>query len=121
MNYIYKYNVFDLFDDWTWKRYSVGGECGTKQQLPAHSEEHASEVEKEYENDIPVQSKVSIYVLMMISHYFHFINDQDMTYLCLTDKIFSKRAAFAYLEDIKEIFCLNYSPDARLNSIPMGM
>ena len=58
---------------------------------------------------------------MMISHYFHYINDQDMTYLCLTDKIFSKRAAFAYLEDIKEIFCLNYSPDARLNSIPMGM
>lgn len=44
-----------------------------------------------------------------------------MTYLCLTDKIFSKRAAFAYLEDIKELFCQNYSADARLNSVPMGM
>jgi vesicle-associated membrane protein 7 len=35
--------------------------------------------------------------------------------------MFPKRTAFAYLEDIKELFCQRYSTDVRINAVPNGM
>jgi vesicle-associated membrane protein 7 len=42
--------------------------------------------------------------LIGFSYLFHYINESDFTYLCLTDKLFPKRAAFAFLEEIKSLF-----------------
>jgi hypothetical protein len=44
----------------------------------------------------------------MASYHFHYINEQEITYLCLTERIFPKRTAFAFLEEIKSLFCERY-------------
>lgn len=38
------------------------------------------------------------------SFFFHYINYNNVTYLCMTDSIFSKKTAFDYLNEIKEFF-----------------
>lgn len=57
----------------------------------------------------------------LLSYYFHYINQDDFTFLCLTDKIFPKRSAFAFLEEIKSIFQDRYDLQTRTNAINYAM
>jgi len=41
-------------------------------------------------------------------HLFHFIVDDGMVYLCMTDEEFGRRVPFAFLEDIKNRFIATY-------------
>ena len=35
-------------------------------------------------------------------HFFHYINEHNLSVLCMTDKKFEKRLAFAFLQDVKK-------------------
>lgn len=51
------------------------------------------------------------------SYYFHYINEDDFTYLCLSDANFTKRMAFSFLEDIKETFMGKFTHEQRINAV----
>jgi len=42
------------------------------------------------------------------SYHFHYINEDDFTYLCLADSLLPKATAFAFLEEMKRLFCEKY-------------
>ena len=46
--------------------------------------------------------------LFTISFVFHFINEENFTYLCLADEGFAQNLAFLFLEDIKNKFIEKY-------------
>ena len=58
---------------------------------------------------------------IIISYHFHYVNENDITYLCLSDHLFPKRAAFAFLDDIKRLFCEKYNEKERRNAINYAM
>ena len=41
--------------------------------------------------------------------FFHYINDQGLSVLCMTDKKFNRKQAFAFLQDIKKSLLEYYS------------
>ncbi|CAD8152096.1 unnamed protein product [Paramecium octaurelia] len=51
----------------------------------------------------------------------HYINQNDFTYLCLADALLPKYTAFAFLEEIKELFCQKYSENIRKKAVNYGM
>ncbi|CAD8187094.1 unnamed protein product [Paramecium pentaurelia] len=55
------------------------------------------------------------------NYHFHYINENDFTYLCLADAYLSKATAFAFLEEIKESFCQKFSENLRKQAINYGM
>jgi vesicle-associated membrane protein 7 len=55
------------------------------------------------------------------SYHFHYINEADYTYLCLTDRVFPKRAAFAFLEEIKSMFSEKFDSNQRSKALNYGM
>lgn len=42
-------------------------------------------------------------------YYFHYINEYNVTVLCMTDKKMEKRLAFAFLQDVKKTLLEAYS------------
>ena len=56
---------------------------------------------------IPEQDSKMSYVYD--KHIFHFIVDNGITFLCMTDESLKRRIAFAFLEDIKSLFREKYS------------
>ncbi|CAD8093804.1 unnamed protein product [Paramecium sonneborni] len=55
------------------------------------------------------------------NYHFHYINEDDFTYLCLADALLSKATAFAFLEEIKELFCEKFNENIRRQAINYGM
>ncbi|GBG29259.1 Vesicle-associated membrane protein 711 [Hondaea fermentalgiana] len=47
---------------------------------------------------------------------FHFVREANIAFLCLTDEQFSRKLAFAFLEDVKERFKATYPRDAVLEA-----
>lgn len=45
----------------------------------------------------------------------------DFTYLCLTERMFPKRTAFAFLDDTKTRFCERYPIEVRSKALPNAM
>jgi len=43
------------------------------------------------------------------NYIFHYLIENDVVYLCLCDKNFSKRLAFSYLEDLAQEFMLQFA------------
>ena len=41
--------------------------------------------------------------------YFHYINEDGITLLCMTDKAYKRKQAFAFLQDVKKSLVLRYS------------
>jgi vesicle-associated membrane protein 7 len=54
---------------------------------------------------LTIQSKI----MFKSSYLFHYINEDNFTYLCMTDATFPKRVSFVYLDDIKQRFLEKYS------------
>ena len=46
------------------------------------------------------------------THIFHYMVEDGVTYLCMTDDKFPRRIAFAFLTDIQSFFTGAYTPDA---------
>lgn len=44
-------------------------------------------------------------MIIINSYHFHYINEDEFTYLCLSEALVPKATAFAFLEEIKELFC----------------
>ena len=40
----------------------------------------------------------------LISYFFHYIDSESVTYLCLTDAIFPKKTAYLFLHELKSLF-----------------
>ncbi len=55
----------------------------------------------------------SPYLLFLHRHVFHYIVENNITYLCLTDEAEKRRIAFAFLDDIKERFLATYGSRAQ--------
>mmetsp|Transcript_2915 Transcript_2915/g.3338 ORF Transcript_2915/g.3338 Transcript_2915/m.3338 type:complete len:235 (-) Transcript_2915:95-799(-) len=68
---------------------------------------------------IPVQDGKMSYVYD--AHVFHYIVEDEMTYLCLADEEFKRRIPFLFLEDIKEKFKAAFSDEERQNAIAFTM
>ena len=56
------------------------------------------------------------FLIFMCSYFFHYINENNVTYLCMTEASFSKRVAFVYLSDIQEKFLKKYNTET-INSV----
>lgn len=41
--------------------------------------------------------------------FFHFINDEGITFLCMTDKEYKRKQAFAFLQDLRKALKKRYS------------
>lgn len=41
--------------------------------------------------------------------FFHFINDEGITLLCMTDKEYKRKQAFAFLQDLRKALKKRYS------------
>jgi len=54
--------------------------------------------------------------LNFFSYFFHYINENNITYLCMTEASFSKRVAFVYLADVQEKFLKKYTNET-INSV----
>jgi len=54
-------------------------------------------------------------------YVYHTLNEDNFTYLCLTDIDYPKRTAQIFLEDIKQSFCQKYPFDQRVRAISYGM
>ena len=52
---------------------------------------------------------------------FHYINDNDLTYLCLADSAFKLDLAYRYLEDIKEKFLHKFDHYTVTNAIDYAL
>ncbi|KAL4476464.1 hypothetical protein ABPG74_010197 [Tetrahymena malaccensis] len=50
-------------------------------------------------------------------YVFHYINENDFTYMCLTDAHFSKKNSFGFLTDLKERFLNTFTYDQRMGAI----
>lgn len=48
---------------------------------------------------------------------FHYINENEFTYMCLTETHFSKKNSFGFLTDLKERFLNTFSYDQRISAI----
>lgn len=48
---------------------------------------------------------------------FHYINENDFTYMCLTDAHFSKKNSFGFLVELQERFVNTFSYDQRMGAI----
>ena len=59
--------------------------------------------------------------LKKISYSFHYINEDDFTFMCMAETNFSKRMAFAFLEDIKENFGGKYTYEQKINAIAFSL
>ncbi|CAD8186696.1 unnamed protein product [Paramecium octaurelia] len=55
------------------------------------------------------------------NYHFHYINENDFTYLCLADALLSKVTAFAFLEEIKELFCEKFPENVRRQAVNYGI
>lgn len=53
-------------------------------------------------------------------YIYHTLNEDNFTYLCLTDGDYPKRTAMAFLEDIKQSFTQRYPFDQRIKAISYG-
>jgi len=42
--------------------------------------------------------------------FFHYANGDGITYLCMTDKQYKRKQAFAFLQDLKKAFLKRYMP-----------
>lgn len=42
-------------------------------------------------------------------YFFHFINEDGLTVLCMTDKQYKRKQAFAFLQDIKKTLLKRYT------------
>ena len=49
----------------------------------------------------------------MCRHVFHYVVENNITYLCLTDEAEKRRIAFGFLDDIKERFLATYGSRAQ--------
>lgn len=41
---------------------------------------------------------------ILSSYFFHYVDNDSITYLCLTDAIFPKKTAYQFLNDLKSLF-----------------
>ena len=42
--------------------------------------------------------------------YFHYINEDGLTVLCMTDKIGNKKVPFAFMQELKKNLLITYNP-----------
>eukprot|EP00511_Aplanochytrium_stocchinoi_P004016 CAMPEP_0204833980 /NCGR_PEP_ID=MMETSP1346-20131115/18455_1 /ASSEMBLY_ACC=CAM_ASM_000771 /TAXON_ID=215587 /ORGANISM="Aplanochytrium stocchinoi, Strain GSBS06" /LENGTH=201 /DNA_ID=CAMNT_0051966947 /DNA_START=179 /DNA_END=781 /DNA_ORIENTATION=- len=68
---------------------------------------------------IPAQDGKMSYVYD--NHVFHYIVEDEMTYLCLADEDFKRRIPFLFLEDIKERFKTSYGSEQMQAAIAFAM
>lgn len=57
--------------------------------------------------------------MLVCSYAFHYMVQDGLVYLCMCDKMFSRLAAFQYLEDVKTRFRGN-ATHTRLTSYALG-
>ena len=54
-------------------------------------------------------------------YHFHYINENDLTFMCLTERSFPKRTAFAFVEDIKNLFYSKFKEETYKNAIALSL
>ena len=52
---------------------------------------------------------------------FHYINEEGLTLLCMTDKALQKKIAFAFLQDLRKTLTQTYSPRELENAKAYGL
>ena len=54
-------------------------------------------------------------------YFFHYINDLGLSVLCMTDKKFNRKTAFAFLQDLKKALLDYYSAIEIRNATTLGL
>jgi len=53
--------------------------------------------------------------------FFHYINEEGLTLLCMTDKKLNKKVAFAFLSDLRKDLMQTYTPRELENAKAYGL
>ncbi|EGR34479.1 synaptobrevin family protein, putative [Ichthyophthirius multifiliis] len=64
-----------------------------------------------------IQKDTKMTIAYNDKYYFHYINENNFTYMCLTESTFSKRNAFGFLYELQEKFCDTFTYDQRTVAI----
>ena len=70
------------------------------------------------------KSSVSIHMTFLskfFSHVFHYIVEDEMTYLCMADEQLKRRIPFLFLESIKDRFISSYGAKQAQSALPFAM
>ena len=51
------------------------------------------------------------------AYFFHYINEKNLTYMCMTDNNYPRECAFKFLEELKDTFLNQYKPPQIDNAI----
>ena len=52
----------------------------------------------------------NVVFLYFFRYYFHYLNDEGISYMCLCESEYPKETAFVFLEDLKEKFFNKFTP-----------